>query len=144
MPKKVCNRASTSSDVFKISKLMNYDGSCFHAMCTMSPWSFMWTLFFCAWWYTNVLLAWPSGERWKWMCTWDLEAFRASSRARLATGEVASKTRCRSCVVGVTLVKFLRSTRVLDGSISLVRIVVQDSSFCNHPRFPWVNYVLLT
>ena len=139
----MCNRASTSSDVFKISKLMNYEGSCFQARCTMSPWSFMWTWDFCAWWYTNVLLAWPSGGRWKWMCTCDLDAFRASRSARLATGEGASKTRWRSWVVGVTRLNLCRSTRVFEGSISLVIIVAQESVYSCHQRFPWADFVLL-
>ena len=137
------SRASTASDFFRISKLMFFEGSDFHAMCTISPWSLMWTWFFCARWYTSVLLAWPRGGRWKWIRTCDLEAFRASRRARLATGVGASRTRWSSYVVGVIRLKVCRSTRVLDGSISLEIIVVQES-FCScHPRFPCASYVLL-
>jgi hypothetical protein len=77
------------------------------------------------------------------MCTWDLEAFRASSSARLAIGEGASKTRWRSLVVGMTRVKLCRSTRVLDGSISLVIIVAQESAYSCHPHFPWAIWELL-
>ena len=132
----MCSRASTSSEFFRISKLMFFEGSDFHAMCTISPWSLMWTWFFRAWWYTNVLLAWPSGDRWKWICTCDLEAFRASRRARLATGEGASRMRWRSWVVGMIRLKVCSSTRVLVGSISL-DIVVAHDSFCScHHRFP--------
>jgi hypothetical protein len=71
-------------------------GSCFQAICTMSPWSVMNTGFLRIWWNTSVLLAWPRGDRCRWMRMWDLEAFSASRRARLATGDGASRTRWRS------------------------------------------------
>jgi hypothetical protein len=109
----------------------------------MSPWSLMWTWFFYARWYTSVLLAWPSGDRWKWICTCDLEAFRASRRARLATGEGASRMRWRSWVVGMIRWKVCSSTRVLVGSISL-DIVVAHDSFCScHLLLPCASLVLL-
>ena len=75
------------------------------------------------------------------MC--DLAAFNASSRARLATIDGASSTRCRSFAGGVTRVKCLRLTRVLVGSISWAISVYQDVVCSYHSRFPCVFWPLL-
>jgi hypothetical protein len=73
------------------------------------------------------------------MRTCDLDVFSASKRARLATGDGASRMRWRSCAGGVTRVKLLRSTRVLFESISLAITVCQESVVSYHPRFLFVS-----
>ena len=73
------------------------------------------------------------------MRTCDFDVFSASKRARLATGEGASRTRFRSWAGGVTRVKLFRSTRVLFGSISLAITVYQESAVSYHPRFLFVS-----
>ena len=77
------------------------------------------------------------------MRTCERVAFRASRSARLATGDGASRIRCRSFAGGVTRVNYIRSTLVFVGSISLVIVVYHGSAVSYQPHFPFANWALL-